>query len=56
MVKMERCAAVKLNTLARKKQLKDSKQYESWQLSNLGANIRRYKKRLEVADKLWGIE
>lgn len=41
---------------ARKKQLKDSKQYESWQLSNLGANIRRYKKRLEVADKLWGIE
>lgn len=36
--------------------LKASKKYESWQLSNLGANIRRYKERLETAKKLWSLE
>lgn len=36
--------------------LKASKKYETWQLSNLGANIRRYKERLETAKKLWDME
>lgn len=39
-----------------KADLKASKQCESWQLSNLGANIRRYKERLETAKKLWDLE
>jgi len=33
--------------------IKASGSYESWQLSNLGANIRRYRERLETAKKLW---
>ncbi|WP_413711773.1 DUF3560 domain-containing protein [Rhizobium sp. Rhizsp82] len=33
--------------------LKASGNYESFQLSNLGANIRRYKERLATAQKLW---
>ena len=35
--------------------LKSSGKYESYQLSNLGANIRRYKERLETAKKLWDL-
>lgn len=30
--------------------------HESYELSNLGANIRRYRKRLETARKLWDLE
>ena len=36
--------------------LKASGSYESWQPSNLGAKIRRYKERLETARKLWDLE
>lgn len=33
-----------------------SRPHQSYQLSNLGANIRRYKERLETAKKLWDLE
>jgi hypothetical protein len=47
----------KVATLEKQRQdLKDSKQYETWQLKNLGSNIRRYKQRLETAVKLWDLE
>lgn len=49
--------AMKVQRLeAERKALKDSGTYESYQLSNMGANIRRYKERLETARKLWDLE
>ena len=41
---------------ARKTALKESGEYQSFELSNLGAKIRRYKKRLVTAKRLWELE
>lgn len=40
---------------AKKKAIKDSGSYESWQLTNISAKIRRYKDRLKSAKNLWEI-
>ena len=44
------------NLELQREKLKQSDNYETYQLTNLGQNIRRYKKRLETANKLWNLE
>lgn len=41
---------------ARRDSMKANGGYEKWELTNLGAKIRRYKKRLETAKKLWDVD
>ena len=42
--------------LEEKREAIKARDHEKWELSNLGANIRRYKKRLETAQRLWDLE
>lgn len=43
----------RVEDLETQRQAIKSREHERWELSNLGANIRRYKKRLETAQELW---
>lgn len=45
-----------IDALEEKREAIKAGDHEKWELSNLGANIRRYKKRLETAAELWDLD